>query len=251
METITGVPTLNDVRYAKPLDRFIVGLDLGKSVDSTAIAVLHHSVTPLEKYTNFLKRGISKQHTLEAFHVVHLERLALGMPYPQQIHQVKQILARPPLTDRTPLVMDDTGVGRPIGDQFVESGLRPKRVTITSGLEVTQHNGDTWHVPKSVLISTMESRIHTGELKVAKALLEAGPMKEELLDFERHVSDGGRTTWGARVGKHDDIVLAVSLATWWAVRTAVPDFTCGPIPFLDPEEWTRWSHEYEPRRYHR
>jgi hypothetical protein len=81
------------------------------------------------------------------------------------------------------------------------------------------------HVPKSVLISTMESRIHTAELKVAKGLLEAGPLKEELLDFERHVFDSGRTTWSTRVGRHDDIVLATALATWWAVKTAKPSWT--------------------------
>jgi hypothetical protein len=27
------------------------------------------------------------------------------------------------------------------------------------------------------------------------------------------------------VGKHDDIVLAVSLAVWWAVRSAAPSVT--------------------------
>jgi hypothetical protein len=62
--------------------------------------------------------------------------------------------------------------------------------------------------------------MHTGELKVAPALVEAGPFREELSDFERHITDAGRTTWSARVGKHDDIVLACSLAMWWAVRTA-------------------------------
>jgi hypothetical protein len=65
----------------------------------------------------------------------------------------------------------------------------------------------------------MEARIHTGEFRVAASLTEAGPLKEELLDFERKVSESGRTTWSARVGKHDDIVFACSLACWWAVRT--------------------------------
>jgi hypothetical protein len=79
---------------------------------------------------------------------------------------------------------------------------------------------NTFHVPKTVLISTLESRMHTGELKVAPQLVEAGPFREELSDFERHITDAGRTTWSARVGKHDDIVLATSLAVFWAVRFA-------------------------------
>jgi hypothetical protein len=75
-----------------------------------------------------------------------------------------------------------------------------------------QQSGNTFHVPKTVLISTLESRMHTQELKVAPRLVEAGPFREELSDFERHVTDACRTTWSARVGKHDDIVLATSLA---------------------------------------
>jgi hypothetical protein len=139
--------------------------------------------------------------------------------------------------------MDDSGCGKPVGDMFVEGGLRPKRVSITNGNDVSQLNGDSWGVPKSYLISNMESRIHSAELKVAKALLESGPLREELLDFERHVTDSGRTTWGARVGKHDDIVLACSLAVWWAVRTARPDWSVGPIPWLDPAAlWIDGEH---------
>jgi hypothetical protein len=30
------------------------------------------------------------------------------------------------------------------------------------------------------------------------------------------VSQAGRATYSARVGKHDDLVLAVALCTWWA-----------------------------------
>jgi hypothetical protein len=73
-------------------------------------------------------------------------------------------------------------------------------------------------VPKGILIPTLESRIHTGELKIAAALSEAGPLREELKDFERHVSDSGRATWGARTGKHDDIILAISLAVFLATN---------------------------------
>jgi hypothetical protein len=237
METITAAPT-TATKFVKPVDRFIVGLDIGKSVDPTAICILHHKIVGLDKYTNYLKKGFSKQHASESFHVVHLERLPLHTPYPQQVHHVKALLSRPPLSERTPLIMDDTGVGRPIGGQFIEGGLRPKRVTITAGLEVTQHSGDTWHVPKSYLISNMESRIHSGELQVALELKEAGPLRDELADFERHVSDSGRTTWGARVGKHDDIVLACSLAVWWAVKTALPQVTCQNLTeAFTPQPW--------------
>jgi hypothetical protein len=37
-------PTLNDVRYLRPVDRYIVGLDVGKSIDNSALAVMHHTI---------------------------------------------------------------------------------------------------------------------------------------------------------------------------------------------------------------
>lgn len=87
----------------------------------------------------------------------HLERLPLGMSYPQQIQRVVSLLARPPLNALKPkLVIDEAGVGRPVGDMFDAAGLHPNRITITAGLEATQH-GKTWHVPKGLLISKLEA----------------------------------------------------------------------------------------------
>jgi hypothetical protein len=233
---IGNSPTLDDVRYVRPVDRYIASMDVGKSIDNSAIAIMHHTIRALDQFANDLKRGVSKQLQEERFHIVHLERLPLGMAYPTQIAHVKALMAREPLVSgNAPLVIDQTGCGAPVADMFAASGLRNmQRVSITAGDQVNgPSNGNEWHVPKGILISTLESRIHSAEFKVAPALSEAGALKEELLDFERHVSDSGRATWGARTGKHDDIVLACSLACWWAVRTARPNV----------EHLPNWQHE--------
>jgi hypothetical protein len=109
-------------------------------------------------------------------------------------------------------------VGRAVGDIFDAAGLCPNRVTITAGLESTQHGGRSWHVPKSFLISGLDARLHTGELKIAAALSDAGALQEELKDFQRKVSAAGRATYNARVGAHDDLVLAVAIAVWFATN---------------------------------
>jgi len=49
-------------------------------------------------------------------------------------------------------------------------------------------------------------------------LTEAEAMKKELKDFRRRLSDAGRATYAARTGAHDDLVLAVAIAAWWASR---------------------------------
>jgi hypothetical protein len=135
------------------------------------------------------------------------------MPCPAQVQHIAGVLARPPLTEAR-LVIDETGIGRAVGDIFDSAGLRPNRVTITAGMKMTQHGGRTWHVPRAQLISGVDARLYTGELRIAAGIRDAG----ELKDFQRKVSDAGRSTWATRTGGHDDLVLAVAIALWFAIE---------------------------------
>jgi hypothetical protein len=40
----------------------------------------------------------------------------------------------------------------------------------------------------------------------------------ELQDFRVHFTGGGRMQFGAREGKHDDLVLALAIAVWNATQ---------------------------------
>ncbi len=213
---------------ARPIDKWIVGVDLGQSTDPTAICALHHRVVPLETWTKHDKRRKWTQDRKESFDVRHLERLPLGLAYPAQVQHVANLLTRPPLTGAK-LAIDETGVGRAVADIFDSAGLNPYRVTITAGLEATQHGGRSFHVAKSILISGLDARLHTGELKIAAALSDAGALQEELKDFQRKVNDAGRATYNARTGAHDDLVLAVAIALWLAT-SRIGEFSSQPLP---------------------
>lgn len=206
--------------------RFIVGVDLGQSTDPTAIAVLHWRSRPLDTWThdNFLHRQDVQEH----IDVRHLERLPLGMAYPAVVQHVANLLARPPLCGdedftAAELVIDESGVGRAVGDIFEAAAMRPKRVTITAGTEATSGHGlNRYHVAKTILISQLDAALHTGRLRFASALADAEAMAEELKDFRRKVSDAGRSSYAARTGSHDDLVLAVAIATWWLNQPPPP-----------------------------
>jgi hypothetical protein len=206
---------------ARPVDKWILAADLGQSVDPTALCALNHRIVPLENWTPDPKRQIWRQDRTEHFDVRHLQRLPLGMSYPEQVQRVATLLGRPPLNAGAALVIDETGVGRAVGDIFEAAGLAPNRVTITAGNESTQHGARTWHVPKGVLISGVDARLHTGELKIAAAIAEAAALQEELKDFQRKVSAAGRATYDARSGAHDDLVLACAIAVWFATNAPV------------------------------
>lgn len=210
----------SNLQPARAVNRWILAADLGQSTDPTALCVLNHRIVPGTAWIPNPKTGIRRQERSEHFDVLHLERLQLGLPYPAQVQHVANVISRPPLKDGCDLIVDETGVGRAVADIFDTAGLRPNRVTITAGHDTTQHGAKTWHVPKSILISGLDARLHTGELKIAAGLSDAGALQDELKDFKRKVSDAGRATYSARTGAHDDLVLAVAIAVWWA--TAAP-----------------------------
>lgn len=197
-------------------DKFVLAADLGQSSDPTAVAVLQHRVVKHLRYDGALKP------VSEHFDVRHLERLPLGLSYIEQRARVAQLLARPPLNEGCGFVIDNTGVGRAVGDLFDDAGMKPEKVTITSGNEQTCLGNRLWHVPKGILISTLDARLHTGELRFAAELQDAPALAEELKDFRRHVSAAGRYSYEARVGRHDDLVLAVALALWAVVGKPRP-----------------------------
>lgn len=61
--------------------------------------------------------------------------------------------------------------------------------------------------------------MHAGEQRSAAALGEAAALQDELQDFQRKVSDAGRATYNASNGAHDDLVLACTIAVWFATNS--------------------------------
>jgi hypothetical protein len=147
------------------------------------------------------------------FQVGHLERLPLGTPYPAIVAHVGRLLTK--LPPHSELVIDFTGVGRPIFEMFVCSGISPTGVVITGGTAETR-DGPTCSVPKLTLVSRLQALLHEGRLKILRELDEAETLVRELQDFRTEFTAFGHLTFNARSGKHDDLVLALAIAVWRA-----------------------------------
>ncbi len=202
---------------------FYVGLDLGQSNDYTALAVV-------EKVTTSEASGGGDPD----LHLRHLERYPLRTPYPDMVAQVAALVEDPQLTktyldrrlgrrmlEEPDLLVDATGVGRPVVDLFKERGLRYKAITITGGNKVTVASlGGGYGVPKRDLIGALEVPFHSGRLKVAAGLALWETLRSELQTFRRKVSltTGMDTYEHWRESDHDDLVLAAALACWGAER---------------------------------
>jgi hypothetical protein len=93
------------------------------------------------------------------FQVGHLERVPLGTPYPGIVAHVGRLLGKLPAG--TELVIDYTGVGRPIFDMFTYTGISPLGVLITAGTAET-YDGAICSVPKLTLVSRLQALLHEG-----------------------------------------------------------------------------------------
>jgi len=221
------------------MSQWILSADIGQAVDPTAIAVIElrtraavrrEVVCSAEdvKFGRPVTIDSFDAHAEEAFdgkqpasiNVRHLERLPLRTPYPDAVAHIAGMLRRPPLNmPRAKLLLDMTGVGRPIVDLFRRAGLGPLGVMITAGDQETRVNDGEWRVAKSLLVSGLQAALHTGELRISKGLTEARTLAMELQNFRSTLSDSGNQRFGAREGQHDDLVLAVAIGTWWARQT--------------------------------
>ncbi|GAB2621305.1 hypothetical protein [Novilysobacter erysipheiresistens] len=196
--------------------KFAVGIDVGQAHDPTAICIVSSITTTTAKP----ELAALNPHPHPRYEVLHLERLRLGMPYPQQVDHIEGLLNRAPLNRLSPRVLVDyTGVGRPVFDMF--AGRRALRgaqgVVITGGRE-TSRTPAGWSVPKGELVSKLQALLHSGGLLIANSLPDAAVLARELQDFRVRFTEAGNATFNAREGAHDDLVLALALAVFGLSR---------------------------------
>jgi hypothetical protein len=177
---------------------FYVGLDLGQRQDFSALAVVERE-----------EQKFAWMPTPRELSVRHLERIALGTPYPQVVQRVCEVMRNPKIEHRSRLVVDATGVGAALVDLLRSAGLGVSltTVTITSG-ERARGQGERWHVPRADLLAGLEVLLEAGELKICRRRKDAERLVREL-EAMRFKGGGG---------EHDDLVFAVALAAWRASR---------------------------------
>lgn len=203
-----------------------VGLDLGQAQDYTALAILErprvHSQTPLAQ-----RRPVNALR--------YLRRFPLGTPYPDIVRDVVKLMRSAALRGSA-LVVDQTGVGRPVVNMLADAlryhvtcSLVP--ITITGGHAVTAaENTASFHVPKRELIGVLQVLLQTRRLHVARGLADAPVLVRELENYRIKITPARNEIFEPwRDGQHDDLVLAVALAAWVGEK-ALPPFTHPPEP---------------------
>jgi hypothetical protein len=211
---------------------FWIGLDLAQANDWTALAVSERIGTSPNRY-----------------HTRHLDRWH-PYRYGDVITQVAGIIAKLRTivhvwdgdryhAERSPvtLVIDRTGVGRAVGDLFLDARLdcSVELVTITGG-DIVGRDGPADRTPKRDLAGVIAVLLQTGRLEIAAGLAHAPTLKAELKNFRVTINRRGHDAYGAgedwREGQHDDLVLAQALALWHAETYGAGGFEDVPDDIL-------------------
>ena len=150
--------------------RFCIGVDLGQKQDHTAIAEVERT---------------------ESLLVRHVERVALGTPYPLVVAHLREMVDRQEVRGQCVLVVDATGSGGPVVEMLRGAGLGCEitAVTITGGEREQSRGGLSVSVPKRDLIAGVQVALDNGELRIARRLKELGALVRD-------------TTW-SRSGRED------------------------------------------------
>jgi hypothetical protein len=144
--------------------------------------------------------------------------MPLGTTYPSVAERVVKITRTPQMAGRCSLVVDATGVGRPVVDLLRREGpgctLMP--VTITGGASESR-GGGYYGVPKRDLVTGLQVLLQSGGLQIASGIPYGAALAAEMAEMRVKLTAAGNMQFGAwREGTHDDLVLAVALACWGA-----------------------------------
>lgn len=206
---------MTETRDTSP-NPYWLGLDLGQANDYTALAISERVGVNPNRYQT---RHLARWHPERYGQVI--DSLAGIVAQLRTIVHVwdgyRYTAERSPVT----LVIDRTGVGRAVGDMFLDAHLdcAVELVTITGGDTVTR-DGNAYRTPKRDLAGVIAVLLQTGRLEIAARLDHAATLKAELKNFKVRINAKGHDAYGAgddwREGAHDDLVLAQALALWHA-----------------------------------
>lgn len=226
---------------------FLCGVDLGQTHDYTAVSLIRRieRVRLLEppeltvqraheeslKYGGYVPGGAFEAKTTKAKHyqVIGLYRFPLGTTYTVIVDQIRERMLRPELLGRTKLILDRTGVGRPVFDLFKAVDVSAIGVTFSAGNEPNRQDGG-WTVPKADLVGALQATMGTNRLAVSGQIPEWPTLRQEMQNLEVRLSPSGRAQFAAdwRNGEHDDLLFSLAIALWYGES----------VQELDPEAFS-------------
>jgi len=194
----TEVRSISDTIY-------LAGLDLGQANDYSALTIAEKQITR-QQGKIWSKLSIS-----------HMERFDIGTSYYNIAEQITGYFEDPRLKIRGKLIVDQTGVGKPVMDILRKFGMRPIGITITGGYDVNEDGHGGFNVPKRDLVSSLVSMYYGNLISIMKSLKAVEEFNKELQHFSVKQNRRGYETFEPDEDNiHDDLVISVALMAWYS-----------------------------------
>jgi hypothetical protein len=213
-----------------PRREFAAGVDLGKSIDATMVAVVEYTSVGLgtfDKRDSTVVNGLDiyQERFRETYDVRSLIKIPLGTGYDAVIAQLDYIIHQEPLVGCA-LVVDHGGIGAVFCDLLEnQTNLTAIRVHSTGGDEARRIKHNHWSVPKITLVSLLAGLFASERIRIASDLPNLEVLRREAQNFVTRYSATGRPTFDAAIGEHDDALSAIALAVWRLWTQHSPTFS--------------------------
>lgn len=227
------------------MGRLTIGLDPGKLTDPAAIALCELAERPTARLRRVPVPGRPDRWREEPepetiWRVRRLERLPLGTRHKDAARRVaematnaaERLASERRATDvdeayvnseaqsrrwaesEITVYLDSTGVGEAVTEQLADalhaSAVRLQPVTFVAGERLTRAGG-VLRAGKALLVAKLNALVEHERVELPDTA-EAAALVAELEVFERSLSVAGNDQYNARVGQHDDLIMALALA---------------------------------------
>ncbi len=206
----------------------IVGVELGARMENTALSVTERVYVPTgERFNAMQYDHRAGRQTLESrekvaieYRVRHLERRIPPVRYKGVAERVAEIVGT---VGDCVVAMDLTRTGRPV-HALIMAAIRKTGVsvkycplTVTGEFGAVSHSPDVgWLVPRRDLVSSALLLFEQEQLKIAEGLDLARTLTREFESFKPKAPKEELEGW--RLGRNDDLVLAIAASVWAAER---------------------------------
>jgi hypothetical protein len=196
----------------KGIEAIFMGLDIGRAQDYSALSII------ARKWFN-PDVDLDPKAMISRYFIMYMRRFALNTPYEFVENEVARLWKTPELMGTRNWALGDmTGVGAPVMQSIRKKGVPMIGIVITGGETISQPEPNEYHVPKEALVTQLVKLAQMGRLKVMKDVNYQAEFREELGAFGYKINKASSTVSYESIENavHDDLVISVSLATWYA-----------------------------------
>ena len=201
--------------------RYFVGADIGQSPDPSAVVAIKRveELRAKQSPPGTIAWDREPQLIVSKYQGQLLKEYPLGTKYDVVVQDCVKLMHHPQLARQSVLIVDATGVGRPVIEMMNMNRLAPIGVTITGGTSINQHPlGYT--VPKRDLVTALQVLFQTSRIELSGKIPETQMVIDQLQRLTMKINDHGNDQYGLEreEGNHFDLAIALALAAWYAER---------------------------------